>query len=128
MKHLKACIASVLLIVFASPVWADGHGHFGGHGEGHFEGHGHSRVFLDFGIGPWWGPGWYYPPPAYYYPPAVVVQPQPQVYIEQPQAAVPSPAPASSYWYYCAASKRYYPYVNECPSGWQRVSPTPPGQ
>jgi len=33
-------------------------------------------------------------------------------------------APAqSSYWYYCAESKTYYPYVKECPGGWQRVTP-----
>ena len=41
----------------------------------------------------------------------------PQRYIEQSQ-------PADS-WYYCADSKAYYPYVKDCPGGWQRVSPTP---
>ncbi len=28
-------------------------------------------------------------------------------------------------WYYCAESKTYYPYVKECPGGWQRVTPQP---
>ena len=35
--------------------------------------------------------------------------------------------PASDgYWYYCADSKSYYPYVRGCASRWERVSPTPP--
>ncbi|HTO48891.1 MAG TPA: hypothetical protein VML91_14720 [Burkholderiales bacterium] len=32
----------------------------------------------------------------------------------------------SHYWYYCPASKAYYPYVRECAGGWQAVSPQPP--
>lgn len=114
MKYLKPIVASLLLMTATvGSAWAD-HGHF----------HSHSSVYLGIGVGPYWGPAWYYPPPAYYYPPTVVVQ-QPPVYIEQPQAA---PAPAAGYWYYCPTSKRYYPYVSECPSGWQQVSPTPPGE
>jgi hypothetical protein len=66
---------------------------------------------------------WYYPP-YYYYPPAVVAVPvAPTTYIEQ---GSPQAAPAQqSYWYYCAESKTYYPYVKECPAGWQRVAPQP---
>jgi len=29
-------------------------------------------------------------------------------------------------WYYCPESKAYYPYVKECPGGWQQVAPQPP--
>ncbi|MDD4915607.1 MAG: hypothetical protein PHW13_11305, partial [Methylococcales bacterium] len=29
------------------------------------------------------------------------------------------------YWYYCRNPEGYYPYVKECPQGWQQVSPTP---
>ena len=68
---------------------------------------------------------WYYPPyySPYYYPPAVAAPAGPQTYIEQGGAQA---APAqSSYWYYCAESKTYYPYVKECPGGWQRVTPQP---
>lgn len=47
-----------------------------------------------------------------------------------PGPAAPAPtaptAPQSGYWYYCAESRVYYPYVNQCPGGWQRVSPQPP--
>jgi len=97
--------------------------------------HGHVR----FGVmvGPYWGGPWHYPPYPYYYPPyypPVVVQPPaPQVYIEQsPAPAAPPPAPVAvapaNYWYFCAAAKGYYPYVRECPGGWQKVLPQPPGQ
>lgn len=95
------------------------------------------RGHVEFGVvigGPYWGP-WGYPPPYYYPPyypyPPVVVERQAPVYIEQspPVAAPPAPAPApENYWYYCAAAKGYYPYVNECPGGWQRVQPQPSGQ
>lgn len=85
---------------------------------------GHSRVSIGFGFGfPYYYPGPYYSPyyyPPAYYPPSVVVQ-QPPVYVERQDAA----AEAQNYWYYCAGSKTYYPYVKECPAGWQRVPATP---
>ena len=87
--------------------------------------HGHGRVFLGFNFG---FPGYYYPPaPYYYYPspayyPAPVVIQQPPVYTERQQAAPES----QGYWYYCAATRGYYPYVKECPGGWQKVPPAPP--
>ncbi len=89
----------------------------GGHGHG-----GRVHFGLGFNFGPYWGP-WYYPPPYYYYPPAVVVAPpaSPPVYVERSDA----PAPAQSYWYYCEASRGYYPYVKECPGGWKAVPPAP---
>jgi hypothetical protein len=95
----------------------------------HHRSHSHVSVGVGFGFGyPYWGPGWwgpwgpwYYPGPYYYPAPAVVVPSQPVTYIEKGSA----PA-AESWWYYCDASKSYYPYVKECPSGWQRVPPAPP--
>ena len=84
----------------------------------------HPRVGISFGFGyPY--PGYYYPPP-YYYPPAVITVPaQPQVYVEQPQAqAAPAPQ-ASADWFYCNDSRAYYPYVKDCPGGWQRVPAQP---
>ena len=84
------------------------------------------RVRFGFHFGfPIFAP-WYYPPPAYYYPPPVVVAPAaPPVYVEQ-RDAPPAPPP-EHWWYYCADSQAYYPYVKECPTQWQRVSPKPPG-
>ncbi len=41
-----------------------------------------------------------------------------------PQSAQPGPqAEQESYWYYCADFKAYWPYVKECPGGWQKVVP-----
>ena len=78
--------------------------------------------------------GWhsYAPPPYYYYPPyyprTIVVPAQPTTYIEQDsQPAVQPSAPAPGSWYYCANARAYYPYVKECPGGWQRVAPQPQG-
>ena len=36
----------------------------------------------------------------------------------------PLPAYISGYWYYCPASKTYYPYVKSCEEPWQAVQPT----
>lgn len=91
--------------------------------------HGRARFGVFIG-GPIWGPSWYYPyPPSYYYP-----YPSPYYYPYPPAASSPPTyiekgdegPEESSYWYYCPESKAYYPYVKECPGGWQRVSPQPP--
>lgn len=74
--------------------------------------------------GIWIGPGWWGPPYGYGYPyypaPPVVIQQEPQEYINQS-----APQPEQQYWYYCAESKGYYPYVKNCPGGWMKVVPTP---
>ena len=89
-------------------------GHFAGSGGGHF----HHRVFIG---GAFYAP-FYFPPPYYYYP-------QPYYYPPPAQYVEPYPAPSapqSSSWYYCSDSRAYYPYVQQCPSGWQQVAPQPP--
>jgi hypothetical protein len=90
--------------------------------------HGRARVSVGVGFGypfwgwgPYWGP-WYYPPPAYY-PNPIVVRSEPVTYIEQ---GGPAAADQGNWWYYCDAARGYYPYVKECPTGWQRVPPAPP--
>ena len=57
--------------------------------------------------------------------PVVVTRP---AATSQPAPPVAPPPAQTSYWYYCAASRAYYPYVNECPGGWMKVLPQPPGQ
>jgi len=77
-----------------------------------------------------WGPGWRgnwayggpyygYPYGGYYAPPVVTyVQPtQPMVLAAQPQPPV---------WYYCASSGKYFPYAQECATGWQVQPAMPP--
>ncbi len=58
-----------------------------------------------------------YPYPYYYYPPMSYAP---------PAYAGGGGEPSPAYWYYCDAAKAYYPYVKECPGGWQQVMPQPP--
>ncbi len=49
-------------------------------------------------------------------------------YMEQgPGGAGPETAPYGT-WQYCPDSKKYYPYVKECPGGWQTVPAEPPAE
>jgi hypothetical protein len=86
--------------------------------------HGHARIGVY--IGPYWGPWW--GPPAYYYnySAPIVVERSSPVYVETP--SVVEAAPVSNYWYFCRPANAYYPYVKDCPSGWERVSPRPAGK
>jgi hypothetical protein len=137
MNSQKAAAAVLALGLLATTnAWAD---------RGHHHGHRHGRSHVDIGIGfvfgsgyhrPWYGPApYYYPPPYYYGPsyyPPVVIERAPPVYVErdpQPVAPAPSmspPPPPPSTWYYCASANGYYPYVTECPEGWQSVAAQPP--
>ena len=126
-------ILAVLAVALAAALSAAPASAGGGHGHG---GHGHVVFGVGIGLGyPYWGwPGYYggyypyyYPPYAYYpgyYPPYASAQSQ--VYVEQPQTQPSQQAQQpTGYWYYCADSRAYYPYVKECPAGWQRVAPQP---
>lgn len=136
LKTLAAAVGVAIgLIAVSEPASANGrHGGFG-HGPsvsfsfGHWGGPGY------WGPGYWgpgyWGPGWGYAgPPAVVYAPA----PEPRVWVESNPAPV-TPAPSSStdpnapqWWYWCASSRGYYPYVSSCAEGWQRVAPQPAAQ
>jgi hypothetical protein len=73
---------------------------------------------------------------------AVPAAPPPVVYIERgdqvqstapqpaptPQASHPPAAPGTSWWYLCASPRGAYPYVRECPGGWERVPAVPPSE
>ena len=129
----KVALALVMILagsIASGSVLARG-GHGGGHGGGHFGGFG---AGLGLGLfvgapllwGGYYGSPYYYPP-SYYYPPYPAASPP--VYMEQgAPAPATAPAPSQAYWwYYCADSQSYYPYVRQCPGGWQRVAPQPPG-
>lgn len=89
-----------------------------------------------------------YAPPVYYVPSAPVVQgyvvpgdqPAGSTYATPqtsglppppPQAALsvnaqPGPGASGAYWWYaCKNPAGYYPYVRECPSGWEKIPPAP---
>jgi hypothetical protein len=88
-----------------------------------------ARAHIGFHIGvPLVWPYWTYPYP-YYYPPyrpnVVVVPAEPTTYVERPSASGDA---GTGFWYYCAGAGAYYPYVQECPGGWQRVPPRPAGE
>jgi len=136
MKTTK--LAAVLLFMLLGPLTATvahaDRGHFGGfHGPHYGFGLG---VGVGIGVGlasyPY-GYG-YYPYGYGYYPygypyasyPVVVTQPAPTTYVQQNTVA-PAPAPQpSNDWYYCRNPAGYYPYVQSCPNGWQRVPAQPP--
>ena len=127
-KFKLLCSAMLVAGITASGLALADHGH-GGHGGGHV------GVGLYFGV-PY--PYGYYPYPypyaypyAYpygYYPPAVVAPAQPPVYVEQGAAPAQQAPAEGNFWYHCSKPEGYYPYIKECPGGWQRVTPTPPSQ
>lgn len=104
MRFMRMLIVLAAALACAAPALADSRIVFG----------------LHFGVPFYWPPPYYYypPPPAYYYP-------SPLYY---PPPAISAPPPrAEQYWYYyCGQTNAYYPYVRDCPGGWQRVPSVPP--
>ena len=114
-----------------------GHGNFGGfHGGslGAWRGGYWNHGWYGNNFGWWWvvGGAWYlYPAPIYPYPDAysVPMYPYPGAYPAQMYAPAPPPPAASQahVWYRCANPNGYYPYIPECPGGWQPMPATPQG-
>lgn len=114
----------------AGPGWhGDGarpHGYSGGGWRGGHWAHGaHGGRY-----GWWWvaGPSWYYYP---YYPGPVYPYAYPYAYaypysLPPPEVGVAPLAPSAQYWYYCDATRSYYPYETQCPGGWRALSPSDP--
>lgn len=142
---LYALLTLTTGLLASSLAMADrGHG-----GGGHW--HGNVGVYIGPEFGPYYSRPYYpryyadpfyygYPAPYYSYPQTVIVAPpqQPPVYIEQgqqqPQAIGPQVQAPQSYsapqqdnfWYHCDKPEGYYPYIKDCPQGWQKVTPEPP--
>ena len=153
MKSIKTVLASLLVALgsLAAVAYA-GPGHYYG-GGGHHDGGGHwgphygphyygPHYGFGFGVGlgiglafdPLLYPYGYYPYGYYPYAasaPVVVTQAAPTVYVQQgdpaPQQSY-APSNQSSDWYYCHNPAGYYPYVQSCSGGWQRVPAQPPKQ
>ena len=94
--------------------------HFSGH---HFKGHHFSGPHVRFGVFVGAPAFWYYTAP---YPPVVAMPSSLPAYIEQGDAQSASQQPEGDGYYYCVDAEAYYPYVQQCPGGWQRVAPQPP--
>jgi hypothetical protein len=112
---MKRVALALILVLAAGSALAGGRHHH----------HGHGRISLGFHFGVplgWYHP-WYYAPPAYYYPaaPVVVQPPAPTTFVERSDVV---PEGAAS-WYFCRESNGYYPYVKQCPGGWERVPARP---
>ena len=127
---------------FARGGHSGGGGHFGGgaHFGSHFGGFAvrshpffvpRARVFV--GASLLAAPFYYYAPPIVYAPPVYYPPMQPGFvppasgYIEQqPAPSASAPDAGGPWWYYCAGQKSYYPYVRQCPGGWEKVPAEPP--
>jgi hypothetical protein len=126
MRRSKSVAVIILLLglLASSVAWAH-RSHHGAPGGGFHHHHGHGGASVGVVIGtPWLWP-YYSPPPTYlYYPPLAAAPASPPVYIEQGNEQGDIEAP-SSYWFYCGNPKGYYPYLKDCPGGWQQVPAQP---
>jgi hypothetical protein len=155
LKLALAALAVLAGLMTAVPAFAHGGVYYGGrgywygpsvrfyYGGGPYWGWGAPYYY---GPGYGYGVGYGYWPPAYVYgPPAVVTSTAGVVYIERspgtvstqqaapeaapppPPAAAPAAPPGAQWWYLCSNPRGAYPYVRECPGGWERVPAVPPG-
>ena len=100
-------VLAVVGTMLPDPAWARGRGH-------HFR---HRTVFVGgFFVAP---PLWYayHPGPYYYGPGFEATNIPPSVYIEKFEGTPNS----ESGDIYCPQENQYYPEVQDCPNGWQRV-------
>jgi hypothetical protein len=66
-----------------------------------------------------WPYGYYYAPPPYYYGPDYAAHyDMPPLYVEKFEG---NPTPQTPGDIYCPEKRAYYPDVQDCPTGWQRV-------
>ena len=85
-----------------------GHRHSGRHS--HRSRHGGFYWAPDFW--PWWD---------YVSYPVVAMEPVPVQYVERNEQE----AQPADHWLYCAKAQGYFPYVGDCPDGWERVPAAP---
>lgn len=123
MKKVIGVMLTAMALLLGSALPGHAWGGYGGHhGYGH-HGYGYGGYgYGGYGYRSHYGYGTYgyrYPYRNYPYAAPKVSPQQPTVYVQQ-----------QAYWYYCENAKAYYPYVQQCPSGWVRVVPptTEPGQ
>jgi len=85
----------------------------------HFH-HGRAGIFVGAPFLFWsWPYGYYYAPPPYYYGPDYIAREQlPEVYVEKFDG---TPTPQTPGEIYCPGKQAYYPDVQDCPNGWQRI-------
>jgi hypothetical protein len=73
-----------------------------------------------------WPYGYYYAPPPYYYGPDYIArEAMPPVYVEKFDG---TPTPQTPGEIYCPSLQAYYPDLQDCPNGWQRIIREPGAQ
>ena len=120
MKRTRALLLFAAIAVGSlagTSAWAD-RGHFRGPAPRYYGYHyRYYDPWIGLGTGLLFGSALYWA--ATRPPPAVYVAPEPVVVVPPPQAT------GGEWWYYCRAAGAYYPYVQQCPTGWERVPPHP---
>jgi len=82
-RRIVLSLAAAVLLAAALPAAARGQAFAFSIGSGGgYHHHHHPGWWAGYSAGPWWGPGWYGPPPVVYAPPPVV---QERVVVVQPQ-------------------------------------------
>jgi hypothetical protein len=128
-RLLKFVLGVTFAAVLAAPDAVSakgGGGHGGSHGGGHrggsHSGHRHAHGSAFIGAGAFYaGMYSFYPGPySYYYNPIWSgIDPSARVvYVEQ---FAGTPTPDSKDSIYCPERASHYPYVTDCPGGWQRI-------
>ena len=124
------CAALAVLIAF--PVVSEAGGPYWGHG-GYYRGpywRGPS-VGVVVGVplgGPYLAPGPYCGWPYTWPTRTLVVEAPKTVYVERdsvPTQGLTDLDAGGEWWYYCRKPKGYYPNVERCPKGWEKVPPRP---
>ena len=121
MRGVIRLLAALLVAVLVTPsASAAGRG-----SRGHYHHHRTVIVGSAFYLGGPWYP-YYYPPPYYYGPLYEASETPPAMYIEKFEGQ----PDANSGDIFCSTSGQYYPDVQECPNGWQRIihPPAPSAQ
>jgi len=109
----------------AQPAPRERHG-----GEGHFNAprhhhYGGTGFFIE---SPYSQPNFYYWPyytyQPYYSSPTIITPSSPPTYIDQGTVLNPQSLEPNR-WDYCPDPAGYYPYVQDCPGGWEKIEPQP---
>lgn len=133
--------ATLVAVVFATgtaigpPAWAERGNNYSGRGHpvNHFPANSHRDRGGDgwlLGLGLLAGTAILLsandPRPVVSSPPVVVYPGRPTIYLPPAPSETAYANSTNQWWYYCAKPAGYYPYVNQCPTGWTKVSPRPP--
>ena len=125
--HIQTCAALAALMAFsavceAGPYWR--HGGYRPYWRGPSVG-----VVVGVPLGaPYLAPGPYYGWPYTWPTRTLVVESPKTVYVERdsaPTQGLTDLDVGGDWWYYCRRPKGYYPDVQRCPKGWEKVPPRP---